>query len=227
MCRVYMAMLLLFMPMYMVGMDQLLEEDDLYSIVAINVFDNDISTTGDLQDRLKKEALLFAKYAIEKNPLIVNKKLFEGFVQRNDAEEAFFVVKNSWKLRKYCPLAEVMWRVGCNNASGFELVPGRDYEEEVLPHECIAKTFLLLACKKKNKDFLSEYQQAHGTKMLHVNIGNNFYEEIYGATALKDIIGKVAYDKFRLEHYISEHLKKFNLLFSDEVLDNQDDQQRF
>jgi hypothetical protein len=209
-------------PICLSAMDQLLEKDDLHSIIALNVFDNNFQMPL-CPRRIMRESLLFAQNEVYENPLAITKKQFEDCLRRNDADRVFFLLEHSFVLTQECSLARKMSNVFCDKSTGFELAPREDYEEEVVPRECIIKTCLLLACKKKNKNFLSEYRQKHGVLSLHRNIGNSFYEEVYGATALKNIIGKDAYNEYKLGQYIHEHLKKFNLLFSDELLDVEED----
>lgn len=219
--RVSLIITFLFVPICAIAMDQILEEND-FSIIAIDVFDNDFKVLPSAE-RLSRESLLFASSQIQSNPTFINKKLFDDSLRCNDVEKTFLILKNSFRLRKDYLLARKLWDVCCNNSAGFNLIPSQDYQENIVPRECIIKVSLLLACKQKNKIFLSQYQQTHGTKSLHEMIGNNLFEEMYGATALKNIIGKTAYDEFKLGKYICEHLKKFNMLFSDEYLDKKDD----
>lgn len=216
--RVSLTITFLFLPIYLVAMDRP-QESGPSSIIALDIFDNKF-TTPPAPERFLRESALFARSAIEENPLNVNKKLFQHCLRRSDAEEAFFIVQNSRILREHCSLAKKMWDVDWNRSIGFELVPIEDYEEEVLPRECIVKTFLLLACTKKNRNFLSEYQRTYGMVSLHAIIGNSLYEQMYGAIALKNVIGVNAYKKFKQGEKIKVQLQRMEELFSNDETEN-------
>lgn len=228
--RVGLAVTFLFMPIYLVAMDRP-QKRGLSSIIALDIFDNKF-TTPPAPERLLRESELLGKREMQTDPrrassriiadnaLAKSKKSFEEFLRCKNDTQVHYILSQSPILRANNSLAKNIWDVCYNKSPGFSVSSPEDYEEAIVPLECIVTVSLLLACKKNNKIFLSHYQQTHGTQMLHKIIGNSLYEQMYGAIALKNVIGVNAYKKFKQEEKIKVQLQRMEDIFSNDETEN-------